>query len=186
MKVLLVIPSDIKRAKEVDIDADRHPTMDYFALERALKARNAEVDFLDFQSVSSLRGGKRDFVLAVKAFLRRGQYDAIFTNGENIAIPLAMMLATDPRRPRHVTIGHRISASKKRPFFTVFKAHRQIDKIFVYAGVQYRYGRDMLRIPQQQIEYIQFHADCSFLPSDARCTGRSSSCIGCGFRVAGL
>jgi len=162
MKVLLVIPSVIKRGIEANVSADRHPTMDYYALEAALKAMGANVDFLDYTDVPGLGGAKRDAVLAVRAFLRRGRYDALFTNGENVGLPLALMLKLDPHRPRHVTIGHRISAAKKRPFFTVLKAYRQIDKIFVYSSLQYRTGRDALGIPQDRIEHIQFHADSRF------------------------
>lgn len=184
MKILLVIPSVMKRGREADVAADRHPTMDYYALARAIESRGAQLDFLDYAGIEHIKGMRRDFVLAVKTFLRRGGYDAIFTNGENVGLPLAMMLKADSHRPRHVTIGHRLSASKKKPFFAAFKAHRQIDKIFVYSSLQYRYGRETLGIPQEHIEHIQFHADTRFFRPmpDARVNGALVSAAGLEWR----
>ncbi|MDR3709357.1 MAG: glycosyltransferase family 4 protein [Capsulimonadaceae bacterium] len=164
-RVLLAIPSVMKRGIEEDVAAGRHPTMDYDALTNALLARGASVECIDYQTVAAERIPK-DVALALRAYRDRCDYDVIFTNGENVSIPLALLLKTTIRRPRHVTIGHRLSAAKKRPFFTLWKAHRQIDRIFVYAATQYRYAVDVLGIPEQTLALIPFHADTRFFRPD--------------------
>jgi glycosyltransferase involved in cell wall biosynthesis len=172
MKTLLLIPSVLKKNTENDVAADKHPVMDYFALADGLKEKSGDiVEIIDFSAldadthpfVSFVRKlGGRDAGLAAAGFVRRSEFDVIFTNGENIGIPLALLFKTTPKRPGHVTIGHRLSTGKKRLFFTVFKAHRQIDTIFVYAKTQLDFGLETLKIPKKSLSLIPFHADAKF------------------------
>jgi glycosyltransferase involved in cell wall biosynthesis len=112
--------------------------------------------------VAARRTLGRDAALALLGFLRRGAYDAIFTNGENVGIPLALLLKVVRARPRHVTIGHRLSTGKKRLFFRNLSAHRQMDQIFVYAETQRAYAEEHLGIPAEKLSLIAFHADDRF------------------------
>jgi len=172
MKTLLLIPSIAKTGLDADIAADRHPTMDYGALVSALRAVPGDrADVLDYAAVdreshpavrSVLKFLGRDAALALLGFLRRGDYDAIFTNGENVALPLAMLLKTVPNRPRHVTIGHRLSTGKKRLFYERLRVHRQMDTIFVYATTQLDFAKRVLHIPERVLSLIPFHADHRF------------------------
>jgi glycosyltransferase involved in cell wall biosynthesis len=160
-RVLLLIPSVVKRGVENAVAQDQHPTMDYWALTSALTRRGVEVELLDYASVGSSKLPK-DAALAAAGYRRRNEFDAIFTNGENVALPLALLLKGVRKRPRHVTIGHRLSTSKKRTFFTVLNAHRQIDRIFVYASAQYQHARGILGIEAARLALIPFHADADF------------------------
>lgn len=160
-RVLLLIPSVVKHAMEEEVAADRHPTMDYWALAGALRSRGARVEVVDYASVESSRLPK-DIALALAGYRRRREFEAIFTNGENVAIPLALLLKGARARPRHISIGHRLSAPKKRAFFTAAKAQEQIDRIFVYAGAQYQYARGVLGIDSGRLSRIPFHADTDF------------------------
>ena len=171
MRALMLIPSVLKTGVAAAVAADAHPTMDYFALADALRRGGASVDIVDFAALeaersplvrmASQRGGK-DAGLAMLGFLRRGGYDAIFTNSESVSIPLALLLKGAPRRPRHVTIGHRLTTGKKRLFFQTLKAHQKIDRIFVYAALQRNFAVRELGIPEGVVEHIQFHADADF------------------------
>lgn len=160
-RVLLLIPSVVKRGLEASVAADEHPTMDYWALADALSRRGASVELLDYASVGETRLPK-DAALALAGFRRRRDFDVVFTNGENVAIPLALLLKGVRARPRHVTIGHRLSAPKKRAFFTALRAQDQIDRVFVYAGAQYQYARGILGIGSAKLSLIPFHADTEF------------------------
>jgi glycosyltransferase involved in cell wall biosynthesis len=135
--------------------------MDYYALADAIRARGARVDLIDYTSAPS-HGLPRDLALAWEAFRRKGDYDVIFTNGENVSLPLALMFKATTHRPRHITIGHRLSPPKKKPFFTVLKAFKQIDTIFVYATTQRDYALSVLGIPPSKIALIPFNADAKF------------------------
>ena len=171
MKTLLLIPSALKRGIEAQVAAGEHPTMDYDALAAALRADGGGADVLDYRAVDAdrsllvrlaRRAAGRDGALAVMGFLRRDHYDALYTNGENVGIPLALLLKLARRRPGHVTIGHHLSTGKKRLFFTLLKAHRQIDTIFVYAQTQWDFAQEHLGIPASRLRLIPFHADDDF------------------------
>lgn len=171
MKTLLLIPS-VEKTEIAEAVADgRHPAMDYHALQAALSEGGVRADLLDYAAVEAdtsplvclvRRVAGRDAALAVMGWQRRHQYGAIFSNGENVGIPLALLLAETRRRPAHVSIGHRLSAGKKRPFFTVLRADRQLDTIFVYAQSQRDYAEDHLGIPFHKLDLISFQVDDRF------------------------
>lgn len=165
MRVLLLIPSVVKSHP---LRAAAHPLMDYHALQDALQAAGHQVELMDHATVDASLLGRgirglygRDVALAALGFRRSPSCDAIFTNGENLAIPLAMMLKTLPQRPAHVTIGHRLSTGKKRAFLTRLRVHHQIDTIFVYASTQAQKAGE-LGIPVSRVHRIAFHADTRF------------------------
>lgn len=172
MKTLLLIPSVRKQGIAEAVADGRHPQMDYDALAAEMARRDGdEADLLDYAAVDAAADGGtrlvrrlagRDAALAWMGFRRRGQYGAIFTNGENVGIPLALLLKGARRRPSHVTIGHRLSAGKKRLFFTRLKAHRQMDAVFVYARTQRDFAVDQLGVEEKRVRLIAFHADAQF------------------------
>jgi glycosyltransferase involved in cell wall biosynthesis len=172
MRTLLLIPSVVKTGLEAAVEADSHPKMDYHALTDALReAPDSDVDVLDYAAVErdtnrlvrfirSVAG--RDAALALLGFLKRSDYDSIFTNGENVGIPLALLLKLSRNRPGHVTIGHRLSTGKKRLFFRSIRVHRHMDTIFVYASTQFEHAVNNLGIPPEGLSLIPFHADDRF------------------------
>lgn len=172
MRALLLIPSVVKGDIGPDVLADRHPAADYLTLLAALRGRaGVEADLLDYAAVDAdpspavrlaRRLGGRDAALAAMALARRSRYDVVFTNGENVGVPLALLLGVLPRRLGHVTIGHRLSAPKKQVFFRVLRAQRRLDKVFVYAQTQHDWASDRLGIGPAKLALIPFHADDRF------------------------
>ena len=173
-KTLLVIPSHAKVGLDADVTGDRHPTMDYHALAAALRERHGlEADLLDYSAAErdlspavalARKAGGPDAALALIAFRRRRDYGAVFTNGENVGVPLALLMqgTAAARNPGHVTIGHRLTTRKKQIFFSLLQAPRRLDKIFVYAQAQYDWGLDRLGIAPEKLALIPFHADDRF------------------------
>lgn len=172
MKTLLLIPSYTKADLDDAVADDRHPVMDYNALAAALRSEpGGVVEMLDYASVDedtnpavklARKFTGRDAALALMGFLRRNAFDAVFSNAESIAIPLAALLATVSERPHHVTIAHRISAKKKQVFFRWMKLHRQMDVIFLYSAAQHAFASAQLGIPADRLKLIPFHADHRF------------------------
>ena len=172
MKTLLLIPSVVKTGVEAEVALGDHPTMDYHALAAVLRQDpESTVEILDYDAVDreaalvvrvARRLGGRDAALAMMAFRRRREFSVLFSNGENVGIPLALLLGLLPRRVGHVTIGHRLSTGKKQLFFRLLKAQRRLDKIFVYAQSQYDWAVDRLGISPDQLSLIPFHADDRF------------------------
>lgn len=162
-RTLLLIPSVARRGVEADVAANRHPTMDYYALQSRLQADLADYSTVDSDPHPLVRAaalGGRDAALAMHAFLRARQYDVIFSNGENVSVPLAALLALRRSRPGHVLIGHRLSAPKKKWFLRGLR--RQMDAIFLYAATQKTYAEETLGIPASTLHLIPFHADADF------------------------
>ncbi len=162
-RVLLLVPSYAKVGIEEAVAADRHPTMDYHALQAELGADLADYAALDAarEPIVRLMGrlGK-DAGLAALGFARRRAYDVIYSNGENVSIPLAALFKLGRKRPGHVLIGHHLSTPKKRRFLRAL--HPQMDAIFVYAEIQRRHGVEVLGIPASKLHLIPFHADHRF------------------------
>ena len=171
-KTLLLIPSVLKSGIEAEVAEDRHPVMDYYALAQALReTHGCTVDILDYAAAEAdpspgtrlaARTGGLDAALAWMGFQRRRDYAAIFSNGENVGIPLALLLGRTSPGPRHVTIGHRLSTGKKQLFFTKLGVQRRMDRIFVYAKAQEEWGRERLGIAPETLALIPFHADAKF------------------------
>lgn len=171
-KILLLIPSVLKRGMDDQVAAGRHPMMDYYALANALRERHGcAVDFLDYAAAEAEASagvrlarklGGLDGALAWMGFQRRGGYDSVFTNGENVGIPLALLLRRVCGGPRHVTIGHRLSTGKKQVFFTRLKVQARMNTIFVYAAAQEAWAVQQMGIAPEKLALIPFHADSRF------------------------
>ena len=172
MKTLLLIPSVLKTDTASAVAQNAHPRMDYHALadflngepeSRADLAGYAELERETHPLVRLLtRLGGRDAGLAALGFLRRKNYDVLFTNGENVGLPLALLwkVSGGKKRLGHVTIGHKPSTGKKRVLFT--KLQREFDTIFVYARTQYDTAKNELGIDEKRLRLIPFHADDTF------------------------
>jgi glycosyltransferase involved in cell wall biosynthesis len=96
------------------------------------------------------------------AFQRRAEYDVLLTDGEHIGIPLAVLLKLSRSRKAHVTIGHRITASKKRPFFRWLRVHTHITRIALHARRQFDLARDELGIPVEHLALVPYQVDTEF------------------------
>lgn len=160
----MLVPSVAKRGVEEATRQDTHPTMDYFALQAELNADLLDYAALEAEASPALvrlaRHAGRDFALAALGYSRRRDYDVLYSNGENVSIPLALLLKRHRARPLHVLIGHRLSPRKKKPFLRAL--HPQMDGIFVYASTQRDYARKELGIPDTKLHLIPFHADHRF------------------------
>jgi glycosyltransferase involved in cell wall biosynthesis len=102
------------------------------------------------------------------AFRDRGRYDAIVTDGEHVGIPLALLLRFSRSPVKHITIAHRLSAPKKRRFFTWLRAQRRIDRVVLHSQHQYRVGANVLRIETARLAVMPYQVDAGFWkPTDA-------------------
>lgn len=168
IRTLLLVPSVAKRGIEAEVEANRHPTMDYYALQTELHA-----DIADYKTVSdsreplvrTARRAGQDAALAAYAWLHRREYDAIYSNGENVSIPLAALFTLGGPHPAHALIGHHLSTRKKGPFLK--RLHRHMDRIFVYSTIQMEYAIDRLGIPASKLTLIPFQADARFFSPQA-------------------
>ena len=140
------------------------PRKDYTALAEALNA-----DVLDYAAVERSLLGRTvarvaglAFAQAALAWLRSERYDAILTDGEHVGIPLALLLKLKRSSVAHVTIGHRLSTSKKRGFFRRLHAHEWMDRIAVHATQQREIAVNELQIPAEKVALVPYQVDPVF------------------------
>ena len=160
-RVLLAVSADLPHGLPVDRPG---PRKDYATLAASLDAYIVDRSCVERSPVASLIA--RAFGVPVAqawiAFRKRHELRAILTDGEHIGIPLALMLKVAGARTPHVTIGHRLSAGKKRAFFRWLKVHTHIDRIALHAGRQYEIAIDDLGVPAERLEFVPYQVDTDF------------------------
>jgi glycosyltransferase involved in cell wall biosynthesis len=159
--VLLVVSAALPNGP---VDDPSGPRKDYVALARALDATVLDRSWLDRSAPARLiaRVLGAPAAQAWLAFRQRHRYDAIFTDGEHIGIPLALLLKLTGATIPHVTIGHRISAAKKLPFFRWLRVHTHITRIALHARRQYDLAVAGLGIPADRLALVPYQVDTDF------------------------
>jgi glycosyltransferase involved in cell wall biosynthesis len=146
------------------IDRPDEPRKDWTALAQALDAIVVDRSCVHASAVGRLLTRTLGVAIAQAwiACSRRHELDVILTDGEHISIPLALMLKLARARARHVTIGHRLTASQKRPFFRWLKVQSHIDRIAVHSRQQYELAMRELSIPAERLSFVPFRVDTDF------------------------
>lgn len=166
MRSLILAAGRFDDALKARISADREPRLDVFELAKSLDA-----DVLDFADVekSSVRSVQLvartaglSAAVAMLGFSRRDGYDAFFTTGEDIGLPLALLLKAASRRWSHTMIAHTLYPAKKQAFFRFGRARTRIDRVLVYSTSEERLAIDKLHLPSESVQRIYYHADQTF------------------------
>jgi glycosyltransferase involved in cell wall biosynthesis len=159
-RILFVVTADVDAA----LAAQAGPRRDFLALADGLGA-----DLLDRPAAKRhwfTRLVARYFGIAIAqalvAFSRRNAYDAVLTDGEHIGIPLALLLKLAGCRLPHVTIGHRITAGKKRMFFKWLRVQSHISRIALHSQRQYDLAMNELGLSVDKLALIPYQADTEF------------------------
>jgi glycosyltransferase involved in cell wall biosynthesis len=153
---------------EEKIARGERPLADYIAMARGFPA-----DLMDYGTARKKSGwigkllekiGGPNLMLAWACFTRRRNYQVLFTDGEQVGLPLALLLkiAGGRQRPRHCMITHRISVRKKMIFLDLLRLHNHIDIFFVYSTCQADFIRARWRQPSQKVIYTPFMVDAGF------------------------
>jgi glycosyltransferase involved in cell wall biosynthesis len=167
--VLLTVSGTIAPDVAAQITAGKRPRADYLELARAFNA-----DLIDYAAARAESGtfgkllekvGGPDLLLAWASFRRRNRYRAIFTDGEQIGIPLAGMLKLAGRgrlNARHLMIVHIISVPKKMIFLDRLGVQSHIDRFLVYATRQKEFIEQRWNIPPESVVFTPFMVDTRF------------------------
>jgi glycosyltransferase involved in cell wall biosynthesis len=172
-QVLLTVSGRIDPNAEQQILDGKRPLADYFALADALQAdladyTTAEKDSGWFGRLLKKFGGP-NLLLAWHCFRRRGRYRVIFTDGEQVGIPLALffLLLGFGSRPRHLMIAHILSVRKKMLLFDLLGLARYIDQFFVYSTWQKQFIESRWKLPGERVVFTPFMVDADFFAPHA-------------------
>ena len=176
-RVLLTVSGDVADDVDAATAAGERPLADYTAIAGATGAvtldRRAVREAADSTGRLIERFGGIDVAMALHVFRRRGEFDVVITDGEQIGLPLAAMFRLVRSRPRHVMIGHRLSAPKKAWLIRSLGLAGGIDDVLVYCTFQARSAQSLFGRSGQRVRLIDFMVDTEFF-SPAPSPGRRS------------
>lgn len=172
-QILLTVSGVIAPETEARITYGERPRADYLEL-----ARTADADMIDYAEARQRhprlaplleRLGGPDLLLAWACFQARNHYRAIFTDGEQIGLPLAILLkfgAPFGKRPAHVMIVHILSVKKKMLLVDLFGLQTHIDRFLVYATRQKEFIERRWNVPAARVLFTPFMVDSQFFAPD--------------------
>jgi len=153
-------------------------------------ARAFGADLLDYGAAEAQMGvwghglarlGGENLRLAWACFRRRRHYRLIFTDGEQVGIPLAALfkLARRRARPRHMMIAHVLSVGKKMALLDRLGLHHYIDRFLVYSSWQKHFIEQRWSVPPDHVIHTPFMVDANFFaPAMAPASPASRSALG--------
>jgi hypothetical protein len=140
------------------------PRKDYAVLGQTLGA--TMLDYTAVEKSAAARVIARMFGMATAqawlAFQRRNDFQTILTDGEHIGIPLALLLKLARAPQAHVTVAHRLTAPKKRPFFRWLKVQSHLTRIVVHSRLQHDLAVSELGIPADQLALVPYQVDTDY------------------------
>jgi len=180
MRCLILAAGRFDDELRANIARHREPRLDVFELARELNAK-----VIDFQDVDRSRDPRvmltartagKSAAVALLGFLERSSYDAFFTTGEDIGLPLALLMRARGVRASHTMIAHTLFPQKKQLFFKLGRVAGAIDRTLVYSTSEEHLAIDGLGLPASSVERIYYHADQEFFRPDGRPTEPNSIC----------
>lgn len=164
---LLTVSGTIPEQIEQSVADGERPEADYLALRTALPADLLDRAAVDRSGIVARlidRFGGKDAAMAWCCFASRRRYATIVTDGEQVGLPLALLLACVPRSrtPSHAMIVHRMSTRSKSTLFRWLRLGRRIDLYVVYASAQRDHLVGRLGVAPQQVVLTTFAVDTEF------------------------
>lgn len=165
-RILMLISAEPTVQMRSAIAAGAQPRRDFDAIQMAADATMVTPALaqggLAGRALHRLAG--KGVALAWEGFRRRRQYDVIYSDGEGVGIPLAMLLRLDRRRAgraRHVCLTHYLSSPKKRVWFRLGVA-RRMDTVIVHSTAQATLATEALGLPAQRVARLPYFVDERF------------------------
>jgi glycosyltransferase involved in cell wall biosynthesis len=166
-RVVLTVSGIIAADIREQIASGKRPRADYLELARSFNA-----DLLDYAAARTIAGrtgavleklGGPNLVLAFACWKIRKSYQAIVTDGEQVGLPLAVLLKLSPgTRPRHLMIVHVISEPKKTVFLDWLGVQSAIDRFITYSRWQQRFIEDRWKLSSNRVLWTPFMVDQEF------------------------
>jgi glycosyltransferase involved in cell wall biosynthesis len=168
-RVLLTVSGTIPATLDADVEAGRRPRADYRVL-----AEHLDADVVDVQCARE-QGGRFSRLLAATgegpllawyAWRRRRRYDVIMTDGEQVGLPLAVLIRwLGSGGTRHAMIVHVVSVPKKERLVRWTRISGAIDRWIVYSSAQAEFIRRRFGVPEHRVVLTSFMVDTLFFTS---------------------
>jgi glycosyltransferase involved in cell wall biosynthesis len=174
-RTLILVPKSPPSGQDARIAAGEEPRVEYLELARRLGA-----DVADYGAVPQAdswlvrlvgRTIGRRAALATLGFLRRDQYDIIYATGEDISIPLTLLLRATRAAERVVAVVHHAGPAKKVLALRL-AGQRSYHHLICLCAEQQRILTDVVGIPAHKVRCFpiwcdhQFYAGAPHTPGD--------------------
>ena len=131
-KSLLLVSGVIDPERQAQIEAGARPRADYFEIAREIGA-----DILDYGEMRRAQSPisrlldkiSPNLALAWAAWRRQGRYRLIFSDGEQVGIPLAALFKLS-KRVQHMMIVHVLSVRKKLMAFDLLRLQGCVGSLY--------------------------------------------------------
>lgn len=171
--VLLTVSGKIDPDIQAKVGRGERPQADYLAMAEAFPA-----DLLDYSRARGQAGrlgrlieklGGANLMLAWTCFRLRTRYRVIFTDGEQVGLPLAFLLKflAGRNRPAHLMIAHILSVRKKMLLLDLLGLASHIDAFFVYSTWQRNFIEKRWHLPPGRVVFTPFMVDAGFFSPEA-------------------
>jgi glycosyltransferase involved in cell wall biosynthesis len=157
---LMLVSAWVDERLRCEVDAGIRPRPEYLVLESAFG-----LDLLDWSRVPGARRqrtGWQSAVHAAAAVRRLRDYDAVFSDGEHVGIPLAMAMRSVGSKTPHLVIGHRLSTPAKTRLMRELGAQRGMSRIVVHSPAQHTHALRRLGVPAHKLALTPYYADAEF------------------------
>jgi glycosyltransferase involved in cell wall biosynthesis len=174
MRCVILAAGRFDETLRADIARQREPRLDVFQLATALEAK--VIDFQDVERSTDpivkllARTAGKSAAVAWLGFRERARFDCYFTTGEDIGLPLSVLLKATRARCSHTMIVHTLFPAKKQAFFKVARVGNRFDRILLYSTSEERLATEKLGVPADRVQRIYYHADQNFFRPDGRAT----------------
>ena len=167
--VLLTVSGEIDPAIHERIRRGERPRADYLEMARGFNA--ALLDYRAARAGAGVFGRLLERVAGSNALLawmcwrNRARYRDIMTDGEQVGIPLALLLkffGRGARETRHAMIVHTLSVGKKMLFFDRLGIQSHVDRFIVYCTWQKEFIENRWQVPSARVILSPFMVDDSF------------------------
>jgi glycosyltransferase involved in cell wall biosynthesis len=172
--VVLTVSGVIDPRVEEQVANGARPCPDYLAMARVFGAT-----LLDYAAARRATGwlgrlieklGGPNLLLAWACFTQCRNSRVIFSDGEQVGIPLAALLKflgwLLPARPQHLMIVHVLSVGKKMLFFDWLRVHSHVDVFFTYSSWQKTFIEQRWGVPAERVVFTPFMVDAQFFAPD--------------------
>jgi glycosyltransferase involved in cell wall biosynthesis len=165
-KPALDLPEQISRAE--------HPRVEYLELAQRIGAEVIDFHAVERSTIPLVRKITQHlgpwWGLAVLGFLRRREFDHIYATGEDVGIPLTMLLRMARWHERLTLVIHNAGTPKRRVIFRAL-GHRVYRHLICLGHAQQRILTDEIGLPTSKVYMLEHWCDHHFYQADQLVTG---------------
>lgn len=123
------------------------------------------IELLDWSRLwpkASSRSSRQSLMHAAAGLKRLRGVDVVFSDGEQVGLPLAMGMRACGFHTPHLMLGHHLTTRAKQRVFRLFKPQAKISRVLVHSSRQLELAVDELDLPRHKLVCQPYGIDTDF------------------------